>query len=139
MILSFDVSIENAIELYFTHYKYGLDYTSTTVLVDANYNIIAFYDHGTPNIDVIMVPLFYKWGIFVANWITVHSTPPKLLYYNKQKNRNLPKDIRRENYHLISEYNKNYFKWDYINKQPLQLLWEQLNNDMISEWVEKIW
>lgn len=138
MILNFDVSIENAIELYFTHYKYWLDYSSTTVLVDANYNIIAFYDHETPNIDVIMVNLFYKWEMYVANWTTVHSSPPKFLYYNYDGNNHKNIEWRRINSWIIASYNEAYFKDDYINKQPPQLLW-QMNEGTTLVWVEMKW
>ena len=63
-----NLGLKSWIELFLNHWKYGHDYESSTVLTDAQYNIIAFYDRWTENIDRIELNLPFKGWFIIANW-----------------------------------------------------------------------
>lgn len=63
-----NIGIEDSIHLYLQHWKYWHNYEDTTVLTDPQWNIIAFFDRKTENIDVIMADLPHPWGFIIANW-----------------------------------------------------------------------
>jgi ribosomal protein S27AE len=60
--------LEQWLELFLTHYKYWDDYKSSTLLVDWGYNIIWFFNHKTPKIDIVMIELPFQWNFQIRNW-----------------------------------------------------------------------
>ena len=62
-----------SLELYITHWKYWNNYSDSTVLVDPSYNIIAFYDNKTENIDTIMTDIPVKEKFIIANWVGIKT------------------------------------------------------------------
>lgn len=54
-------ALENtmSLEFFLKHWKYWVNYEDSTVLVDPSMNIIAFYDRGTSNIDVLSTDVDY--------------------------------------------------------------------------------
>lgn len=54
------LEIKDSLHLFLQHWKYGHNYEDTTVLVDQAYNIIAYFDRKTSNIDVIMADQYFE-------------------------------------------------------------------------------
>ena len=61
--------LSTSIELFIHHYKYGYNYEDSTVLIDWEHNIIAFFDRWTENIDRIMCEINHNGLFIIANWI----------------------------------------------------------------------
>jgi len=121
-----NLSVENSIELFLSHYKYGKNYSDSTVLIDPAYNIIAFFDRGTANIDSIQAELPFNSLFIIENWKTI-KTEGNIKYepydyemamkqnhavINTLKQRGNKKGL--ENFYIkmrkeIEEYNINYF------------------------------
>lgn len=121
------VAINGSIELFVRHYKYGYNYEDSTILVDPSFNIIAFYDRWTSNIDVIQSELNHSGWFIVANWKGIEvDWKIKYIPYNREiarrkywvelnrlKQKWLLEELRKlkeEIIEEIKEYNINYFK-----------------------------
>lgn len=63
-----NLSVEDSIELFLKHYKYGKNYEDSTILIDPSYNIIWFFDRGTSNIDSVQSELPFNWWFIIKNW-----------------------------------------------------------------------
>lgn len=63
------IGLSDSIKLYEGHYQYWENYEDSTMLVDPWYNIIWYYDHWTPNIDVIMTSLPFQGGFIIKNGV----------------------------------------------------------------------
>lgn len=59
--------IEDGINLFMEYYKYWDDYESSTVLVDAWYNIMAYFDRGTKDIFMVQWELDWNYKFIIAN------------------------------------------------------------------------
>ena len=120
-----NLSIWLWIELFIKHWKYGHDYESSTVLTDPQYNIIAFFDRQTENIDRIEVDIPFYGDFIIANWKWIETNWKKIVYkpydfemarsVRKKKVKELKMDennakiLWQEIKSTLDEYNKNYF------------------------------
>ena len=121
-----NVWLATGIELFITHWKYGHDYESSTVLTDWAWNIIAFFDRGTDNIDRIEIDIPFRWWFIIANWEGIDRQGLPLIKYepydfemarNKWKEQvmelkmwaNWATLLWKEMKDTLNEYNKNYF------------------------------
>ena len=67
--------IEDSLYLYLLHYKWGgEEYSSSTVLVDPWYNIIAFFDNKTKDIFAIQAWLDFRMPFIIWNGKKIKTT-----------------------------------------------------------------
>lgn len=110
------VWIQDSIDLFINHWKYWHNYEDSTVLISPQKDIIAFYDRGTENIDVIQADLPHPWGFIImdAVWYDVEW----LVKYE-------PYDYEMARYkwkNLVSEYKK--------EKKSIVWLWEDMSQEL---------
>ena len=67
-----DISLSGGLDLFFTHYNYWLNWKNSTALVDVGYNIIAFNNHNTREIDFIhLVWIQHKGWWIIKDWVWI--------------------------------------------------------------------
>lgn len=71
--------IEQSIELYLKHYKFGKNYEDSTILVDSDFNIIWYFNHKTNNVDIIQAEIPFKGDFIIKNWKKVKTN--KIINY----------------------------------------------------------
>lgn len=105
------------IELFINHWRFGHNYKNSTILTDPQYNIIAFFDNGTENIDRIENDLPFKGWFIIADGkgIDIEGT----IEYK-------PYDFEMARYKWKTEVKKNWLKgWEAID------LWNKIKKDYI--------
>ena len=121
-----NVAIKDSISLFLQHWVRGHNYEDSTILVDPSYNIIAFFDHKTENIDVIMADIPFQWGYIISNWKPIEVKDWKNIKYKpydyesaRFKYKERLKEIRKRKGSIkwvweemlkeLKDYNVNYF------------------------------
>lgn len=121
------LGIWDGLPFFMNNYQYGSDdYINSTVLVDINRNIVAFFDRWTTEINVIdNIDYEHKRDKILeclsddARRVKVipHSIKTVKLgivnpseFRKVTKERGLADDIRKELHKINAEYNKNYFR-----------------------------
>lgn len=104
---------DQSLELYLRSYKVGNNYENSTVLIDFNWNIIAFFDNKTEEIDIYRTDAEYNWNQIIANWkvIDFPLTPFKQRTINitrKERYKEGTNKVDNEEKE-VREYNINYF------------------------------
>jgi hypothetical protein len=116
-ITNLDLWINQAIELFLYHYKAWLDWEASTVLVDSKYNIVAYWDNETENIDIIMYDGEHSGKFIIENWIpketdeAIRFKPYTYRIFSSSTEK--PKKGTKEwsdAVKAIKTYNINYFK-----------------------------
>ena len=84
------LALNSSIEYYIKHWKYGINYEDSTILVDSSYNIIAFFDRWTENIDTIQSEIPTPGGFIIVNWEGI-EVEGKIKYrpFNKEESRKI--------------------------------------------------
>lgn len=83
-VITTNAWMNTSIELFIHHYKYGHNYEDSTVLIDWDYNIIAFFDRWTENIDRIMCEVEHNGLFIIANWKPIETDRHyKFVMHNK--------------------------------------------------------
>ena len=113
--------INTSLELFLYHYRYWTDYINSTVLVDVNYNIIAYFNNQTPSIDVIIADCDHDWSFIIRNWVPLEtvkaikyipygiSATKKKYYWNTELRMQEKKEIVQAELEKIEQYNITYF------------------------------
>ena len=142
-ITTTDLCINGSIDLFINHWKFWKNFEDSTVLVDPSYNIIAFYDNDTDNIDVIQADLNFDGWYIITNWIP-HIVEWKIKYipydyemamkiYSEQiwntrklENKDVLKTLYSEIKEEVAEYNREYFDNLNLYHKKNEIKWCQL-------------
>lgn len=110
------IGVSDWIKLFLQHRKYWHDYNSSTVLTDPQYNIIAFFDRWTENIDRIEIDIPFNWGFIISNWKGIET---------KWNIKYKPYDFE-----MARKKWKNKVKEFKINKEDAELLWKEMKKEL---------